>query len=111
MTKLEIITRPDHLSELQDQLAELGHAGITVSEVHGTGQPERIGRFMGTAYRVTLAPHVKVELVVPDPLVEEAVRTIRNACRTGEAGDGKIFASRVADCVRIRTGQRGNEAL
>lgn len=112
MTKVEAVVRPEKLEQLQDELAEIGCSGITVTYVRGAGR--QLGyteQYRGMEYRVRLLPKAIVELVVPDPLVEEVVRTVRNASFTGEVGDGKIFLSPVADAVRIRTGERGNEAL
>lgn len=112
MTKMEVIIRPDRLEELQHQLEDMGLTGLTVTEVRGAGrQAGYVERYRGMEYRVRLLPKVKVELVVPDPMVEDVIKTIRNACATGEVGDGKIFLSKVDDAVRIRTGERSNEAL
>ena len=71
MTRLEVIARPETLEQLQGQLSDLGHNGITVTEVWGSGQPERTGRFRGSAFRIRLARQLKVELVLPDPMVED----------------------------------------
>jgi nitrogen regulatory protein P-II 1 len=112
MTKMEVIIRPERLEELQHQLEEMGLTGMTVTEVRGAGrQAGYVERYRGLEYRVRLLPKVKVELVVPDPMVEDVVKTIRNACLTGEVGDGKIFMWKLDDAVRIRTGDRGNEAI
>jgi nitrogen regulatory protein P-II 1 len=112
MTKLEVIVRPEKLEALQHELEEMGLTGMTVTEVRGAGrQAGYVERYRGMEYRVRLLPKMKVEVVVPDPLVEEAIKSIRNACFTGEVGDGKIFLWKVDDAIRIRTGDRGNEAL
>jgi nitrogen regulatory protein P-II 1 len=112
MTKVEAIVRPEKLDRLQHELEEIDCTGLTVAHVFGAGnQAGYVERYRGMEYRVRLHAKVKVELVVPDPLVEQVVRTIRNACITGEIGDGKIFLYRINDAVRIRTGVRGNEAL
>lgn len=112
MTKVEAIVRPEKLDRLQHELEEIDCAGLTVSNVFGAGhQAGYVERFRGMEYRVRLHPKVKVELIVPDPLVEQVVRTIRNACITGEIGDGKIFLYHIHDAIRIRSGVRGNEAL
>jgi nitrogen regulatory protein P-II 1 len=112
MTKLEVIIRPERLDELQQELEELGLTGMTVTEVRGAGrQAGYVERYRGMEYRVRLLAKVKVEVVVPDPQVEEVIKAIRSACQTGEVGDGKIFFWKLEDAVRIRTGERGNEAL
>lgn len=112
MTRLEAIVRPEKLEALQHELEELGLTGLTVTQVRGAGrQAGYVERYRGVEYQVRLLPKEKVEVVVPDPMVEDAVKAIRNACMTGEVGDGKIFLSKIDDAVRIRTGERGNEAL
>ena len=112
MTKVEVVIRPEKLEELQHGLEELGLTGLTVTEVRGAGrQAGYVERYRGQEYKVRLLPKVKVEVAVPDPQVEDVIKTIREACYTGEVGDGKIFLSKLDDAVRIRTGDRGNEAL
>lgn len=112
MTKMEVIIRPERLEELQHALEELGLTGMTVTEVRGAGrQAGYVERYRGMEYRVRLLPKVKVEVVVADTLAEDAIRAIRDACMTGEVGDGKIFLWKLDDAVRIRTGERGNDAL
>ncbi len=112
MTRLEAIVRPEKVEALQHELEELGVLGMTVTQVRGAGkQAGYVERYRGLEYQVRLLPKEKVEIVVPDPMVEDVIRTIRNACYTGEVGDGKIFVTRLEDAVRIRTGVRGNEAL
>lgn len=112
MTKVEVVIRPEKLEELQHDLEELGLTGMTVTEVRGAGrQAGYVERYRGMEYRVRLLPKVKIELVVADTMVEDVINTIRKACYTGEVGDGKIFISKLDDAVRIRTGDRGNEAI
>lgn len=112
MTKMEVIIRPERLEELQHQLEDMGLTGMTVTEVRGAGrQAGYVERYRGLEYRVRLLPKVKVEVVVPDAMVDDVVKTIREACLTGEVGDGKIFMWKLEDAVRIRTGERGNDAL
>ncbi|MFN3650803.1 MAG: P-II family nitrogen regulator [Armatimonadota bacterium] len=112
MTKMEAIIRPEKLEDLQHQLEDMGLTGLTVTEVRGAGrQAGYVERYRGLEYRVRLLPKVKVEVVVPDTMVEDVVKTIRDACYTGEVGDGKIFLWKLDDAVRIRTGDRGNEAI
>jgi nitrogen regulatory protein P-II 1 len=112
MTKVEVIIRPERLDELQHGLEDLGLTGMTVTEVRGAGrQAGYVERYRGMEYRVRLLPKVKVELVVADEKVDDVVKVIRDACLTGEVGDGKIFLWKLDDAVRIRTGDRGNDAL
>jgi nitrogen regulatory protein P-II 1 len=112
MTKIEVVIRPEKLEDLQHELEEMNLTGMTVTEVRGAGrQAGYVERYRGLEYRVRLLPKVKVELVIPDAMLEDVIKTIRNACYTGEVGDGKIFISKLDDAVRIRTGDRGNEAL
>jgi nitrogen regulatory protein P-II 1 len=112
MTKVEAIVRPETLDRLKFELEEIDCGGLTVVPVLGAGnQAGYVERHRGTEYHIRLHPKVKVELVVVDPMVEQVVRTIRNACITGEVGDGKIFLYRIHDAIRIRTGVHGNEAL
>lgn len=112
MTKLDIIIRPEKLEELQLALENLGHTGMTVTEVRGAGrQAGYVERYRGMEYRVRLLPKVKVETVVADADAEETIAAIRSVCSTGEVGDGKIFVSDLKDTVRIRTGDRGDGAL
>ena len=112
MTKMEVIIRPEKLEALQGELEAMGITGMTVTDVRGAGrQAGYVERFCGLEYRVRLLPKLKVEIVVPDPQVEEVIKTVRNACLTGEVGDGKIFLWNLDNAVRIRTNERGNEAL
>jgi nitrogen regulatory protein P-II 1 len=112
MTKIEVVIRPEKLEELQHNLEELGLTGMTVTEVRGAGrQAGYVERYRGMEYRVRLLPKVKIELVVADTMVENVISTIRESCYTGEVGDGKIFISKLDDAVRIRTGDRGSEAI
>src|ERR1051326_8793415 len=107
MTKLEAIVRPEKVEDLQHELEELGLTGMTVTEVRGAGrQAGYVERYRGMEYRVRLLPKMKVELVVPDPMVEDVIKAIRNACIPGEVGAGKIFLWKLDDAVRIRTGER-----
>lgn len=112
MTKIEVIIRPERLEELQHQLEEMGITGMTVTEVRGAGrQAGYVERYRGLEYRVRLLPKLKVEVVTGDDQTEEVIETIRRACLTGEVGDGKIFVWKLSDAVRIRTGERGNDAI
>jgi nitrogen regulatory protein P-II 1 len=112
MTKIETIIRPEKLEDLQHELEEMGLTGMTVTEVRGAGrQAGYVERYRGLEYRVRLLPKVKLEVVVADGVVEDVIKAVRNAAVTGEVGDGKIFLYKLEDAVRIRTGERGNDAL
>ena len=112
MKKVEAIIKPFKLDEVKDALAEVGVAGMTVTEVKGfgrTGGKKEIYR--GSAYVVDFVPKVKLELVVPDSLVDAVVDAIEKSARSGRIGDGKIFVSPVTGAVRIRTGERDDDAI
>jgi nitrogen regulatory protein P-II 1 len=112
MKKIECVIRPQRLEEVKAALDELGVRGMTVLDVRGYGRQRGLTeRYRGLEYTVTLLPKIKLEIVVPDELAEPVVDAIVNAARTGEIGDGKIFISTMDDAVRIRTGDRGDEAL
>jgi nitrogen regulatory protein P-II 1 len=112
MTKIEAIIRPDKLDEVKTGLDEMGIHGITVIEVRGAGQQRGyVHRYRGAEYRVNLLDKIKLETVVPDGMVDEAVQVIVKTGRTGEVGDGKIFLIPVSDAVRVRTGERGEAAI
>lgn len=115
MKKVECIIRPQRLEDVKNALDDIGIYGLTVAEVRGCGQQKGVTeRYRGIEYTVTLLPKVKLELVVSDEMLDQAVEAIIRAARTGEAGeigDGKIFVTDVVESVRIRTGERGNQAL
>jgi len=112
MTKIEAVIRPERFEDVNAALGELGIVGMTTSEVRGCGrQRGYVERYRGMEYQVRLLPKMKLEMVVPDQQVEPVVQAIREAGRTGEVGDGKIFTFKVDDAVRIRTGERGEAAL
>ncbi|MEF3698840.1 MULTISPECIES: P-II family nitrogen regulator [Desulfolutivibrio] len=112
MKKIEVITRPYKLDEVKEALTTAGIKGMTVSEVKGFGrQRGHTEVYRGAEYQVDFVPKVKIELVVEDALAAEIIKTIQNAARTGEVGDGKIFVSHIEDVVRIRTGETGNAAV
>ncbi len=112
MTKLEAIIRPCKLDDVKDALDEIGVKGITVVSVMGAGkQRGRTQYYRGQEYVVNLLDKTKIEVVVPDDKAEDVIEAITKAAFTGEIGDGKIFLSDVKDCVRIRTGERGEIAL
>ncbi|GBC96827.1 Nitrogen regulatory protein P-II [bacterium HR16] len=112
MIKIEAIIRPQKLDEVKSALSEIGIAGITVTEVHGSGRQKGYTQtYRGAEYTINLLQKVKIEVVVPDALAEQVVDVIQEAARTGEIGDGKIFLIPVADAIRIRTGERGDTAV
>jgi nitrogen regulatory protein P-II 1 len=112
MKKIEAIIRPIKIDELKEALTDIGIAGMTVTDVRGYGrQRGRTEKYRGNTYIVNLLPKLKVEFVVPDDRAEEAVEVVLEAAHTGEIGDGKVFVSNVEEAVRIRTGERGDEAL
>lgn len=112
MKKLEIITRPEKLEDLKDLLNKSGIYGMTVSMVSGCGlQKGRKEVYRGTEYSINLLPKVKVEVVVKESAVDGLVSGIQNTIKTGQIGDGKIFIYNIEDAVRIRTGEKGENAL
>ncbi len=112
MKKIEAIIKPFKLDEVKEALNEIGVKGITVLEAKGFGrQKGHTELYRGAEYVVDFLPKVKVELVVEDAQAEKAVEAIRAAAQTGRIGDGKIFVSGVEEAVRIRTGERGDEAI
>jgi len=112
MKKIEAIIKPFKLDEVKEALNELGIQGITVSEVKGFGrQKGHTELYRGTEYVVDFLPKIKMEIVVKDDLVARVVDTIMEASKTGRIGDGKVFVLSVDEAVRIRTGERGEEAI
>ncbi len=112
MNKIEAIIRPHKLEELRGALEELGVTGMTVSEVRGFGrQKGHHELYRGREYTVAFQPKIKVEIAVKDDMTEKVVDTIRNSVNTGQVGDGKVFIFPISDVVRIRTGERAEEAL
>jgi nitrogen regulatory protein P-II 1 len=112
MKKIEAIIKPFKLDEVKRALMEIGVQGMTITESRGFGrQKGHTELYRGAEYVVDFVPKVKLELIVPDPLLEKAVLTIAESARTGRIGDGKIFVSDVVDAVRIRTGDRSEAAL
>jgi nitrogen regulatory protein P-II 1 len=112
LKKVEAIVKPFKLEDVKDALAAVGVKGMTVSEVKGFGR-QRGHReiYRGAEYEVDFVPKVKIEVVVEDEQAPMVVETIAKAARTGKIGDGKIFVSTVEEVVRIRTGERGADAL
>jgi nitrogen regulatory protein P-II 1 len=112
MKKIEAVIKPFKLDEVKDALHEVGLQGITVVEAKGFGrQKGHTELYRGAEYVVDFLPKVKIEVVCDDDVVERAVEAIVNAARTGRIGDGKIFVTNVEEVVRIRTGERGQDAI
>jgi nitrogen regulatory protein P-II 1 len=112
MKKIEAIIKPFKLDEVKEALHEVGLQGLTVTEAKGFGrQKGHTELYRGAEYVVDFLPKVKIELVVDDNLVDRAVQAIQDAARTGRIGDGKIFILPVEDVIRIRTGERGPDAV
>jgi nitrogen regulatory protein PII len=112
MIKVEAIIRPLKLEDVKNALDDLGVKGLTVTEVRGYGKQKGFTeRYRGTEYTISLIHKVKIETVVEDDQVDQVVDALCEAARTGEIGDGKIFLHPVIDAVRIRTGERGVDAL
>jgi nitrogen regulatory protein P-II 1 len=112
MKKVEAVIKPFKLDEVKEALHEVGIKGITVTEAKGFGrQKGHTELYRGAEYVVDFLPKVKIEVIMEDELVERAVEAIQQAAHTGRIGDGKIFVSPVEEVVRIRTGERGNDAI
>lgn len=110
--KVDAVIRPEKLEELKDRLYGIGVTGITVSDVYGCGLThgqEEIYR--GNVLTVNLLPKVKVEIVIYETPLEKLIDTIRDTCNTGHVGDGKIFVSELLTAIKIRTGERGGDAI
>ncbi|PLX46371.1 MAG: transcriptional regulator [Deltaproteobacteria bacterium] len=112
MKKIEAIIKPFKLDDVKDALHEVGVQGITVLEVKGFGrQKGHTEVYRGAEYTVDFQPKVKIEAAVEDSMVEKVISAIEGAANTGKIGDGKIFVLPLEEAVRIRTGERGDEAL
>ena len=112
MKKVEAIIKPFKLDEVKEALHEVGIQGITVTEAKGFGrQKGHTELYRGAEYVVDFLPKVKLEIVMEDTLVERAVEAIQLAARTGRIGDGKIFVTPIDEAIRIRTGERGPDAI
>lgn len=112
MKRVEAIIRPEKLEEIKEALKNKNINGITISQVMGCGQ--QLGwteYFRASEITTNVLPKIEVKMVIEDDKVEEVIDLISSIARTGEVGDGKIFIIDIADCVRIRTGERGNSAL
>jgi nitrogen regulatory protein P-II 1 len=112
LVKIEAIVRPERLDEVKSALDELGITGLTVIEVRGSGkQRGYVHHYRGAEYTVNLLDKIKIETIIPDSQIDDVIKAITTAARTGEVGDGKIFVFPVADAVRVRTGERGEDAV
>ena len=112
MKKIEAIIKPFKLDEVKEALHEVGVQGLTVTEAKGFGrQKGHTELYRGAEYVVDFLPKVKIEVVIEDSQLERVVEAIQNAARTGRIGDGKIFVTTVEEAIRIRTGEKGAEAI
>ena len=112
MKKIEAVIQPHKMEDVREALKDIGVDGMTISDVRGHGRQKGHREiYRGQEYTVDLLPKVKIEVVVPDSQVEEIVKALGDAARTGKLGDGKIFISAVEDAIRIRNNDRGEGAL
>jgi nitrogen regulatory protein P-II 1 len=112
MTKIEAVIQPSKLESVKEALIEVGVDGMTVLEVRGHGRQKGHTEFYrGREYTVDLLPKIKLEIVLPDELVDKAVQAIVTNARTGKIGDGKIFLTKIDEAIRIRNDERGAAAL
>jgi nitrogen regulatory protein P-II 1 len=112
MKKIEAIIKPFKLDEVRDRLREAGVSGMTISEVKGFGRTGGKSEvFRGSAYTVDFVPKIKIEVVVPDGIVADVVSKLAAAAKTDKIGDGKIFVANLDEAIRIRTGERGEDAI
>jgi nitrogen regulatory protein P-II 1 len=112
MKKIEAIIRPHLLEAVKNSLQEIDVKGMTISEVQGYGrQRGHTETYRGTEYQIDFIPKLKVEIIIPDDIEDMVVWAIAKAAQTGKFGDGKIFIIPIDDCIRIRTGERGEAAL
>jgi len=112
MKKIEAIIKPFKLDEVKEALHEIGLQGLTVTEAKGFGrQKGHTELYRGAEYVVDFLPKVKIEVVIEDAMVDRAIEAIQQAAHTGRIGDGKIFVTNIEEAIRIRTGERGKEAI
>jgi len=112
MKKIEAIVKPFKLDEVKNALTKIGVQGMTVTEVKGFGrQKGHTESYRGTEYAIDFLPKSKIEIIVTDNLVTQVIETIERAAKTGKIGDGKIFLFPVEEIIRIRTGERGKDAI
>ncbi|MDA7579702.1 P-II family nitrogen regulator [Alphaproteobacteria bacterium] len=112
MKKIEAIIKPFKLDEVKNSLSQIGIQGLTVYEAKGFGrQKGHTELYRGAEYVVDFLPKVKIEIIIDDDLVEAALECIEQSAKTGRIGDGKIFVSSIDQAIRIRTGEKGKEAI
>jgi nitrogen regulatory protein PII len=112
MKKVEAVVRPHLLDAVKTALQDVGIVGMTVTEVKGFGrQKGHTETYRGSEYQVDFLPKVKIEVAVPAEILERVIEAIVSSGKTGKFGDGKVFVTNLEDAVRIRTGERGEEAL
>lgn len=112
MKKIEAMIKPFKLDDVRESLSDLGISGMTITEVRGFGrQKGHTELYRGAEYMVDFLPKVKMEIVVPDELVDQCIEMIMETCQTGKIGDGKIFIYNVERAIRIRTGEENEDAI
>jgi len=112
MKKIEAIIKPFKLDEVKDALNAIGIHGMTITEVKGFGrQKGHVEVYRGTEYEINFLPKIKIEVVVPDSIIDKVMSTIIEKAKTGDIGDGKIFLCSLEDIIRIRTGEHGEAAI
>jgi len=112
MKKIEAIIKPFKLEEVKTALTKIGVQGMTMTEVIGFGrQKGHTESYRGTEYKIDFLPKSKIEIIVTDELVNQVIETIERTAKTGKIGDGKIFVAPVEEVIRIRTGERGRNAI
>jgi nitrogen regulatory protein PII len=112
MKKVEAIIKPFKLDEVKEALDAIGIHGMTITEVKGFGrQKGHIEVYRGTEYEVNFLPKIKIEVVIPDSIIDKVIATIIEKAKTGSIGDGKIFLYSLEDVIRIRTGDKGEAAI
>ncbi|MBS0296153.1 MAG: P-II family nitrogen regulator [Proteobacteria bacterium] len=112
MKKIEAVIKPFKLDEVKDALQDIGVQGMTVLEAKGYGRQKGHSElYRGAEYVIDFLPKIKIEVVVPDDLMEPVIEAITTAARTGKIGDGKIFVTEVIEVIRIRTGETGPQAI
>jgi nitrogen regulatory protein P-II 1 len=112
MKKIEAIIKPHRLDDVRDRLRDVGISGMTVSEVKGFGRTAgKTEVYRGSAYVVDFVPKVRIEVVVKDAMAGDAVQAIVTTAKTGKIGDGKVFVSHIEEAIRIRTDEKGEDAV
>jgi len=112
MKKIEAIIKPYKLDSIKDALNNIGIQGMTITEVKGYGRQKGHKEiYRGAEYMVDFVPKIKIEIVIGDELVEQVIQTIQTVASSGKIGDGKIFVIPIEEAVRVRTGERGNQAV